>query len=227
MRVKSLTLFVVLLLSFAFPLTPALASSSSEATQVITVSGNKNSEWKEVAHRQLQRGFELIVLANEKGGKVEIVRKVVQRGTSGIVFFWLVRGEEELRQVLAIPEQSFTHAYDFTSQNPQFAQSKGLEILGSHSLPYGGWVWWDSSQVVIYISHGMVVDLLLICGIGAFISAIMSVIGAFLLPPYGWVPGAVWVALWGAGAAYLQWLDSKNGPGFYIIARDYHVFFVP
>lgn len=231
MRIKSLVLLMVLLLSFAFPLTPALASSGDGTTQASTSfqnrGQNRGHEWEEVEHRHLQRGFEDIVLANGKGEKIEVVRKVVQQGTSGMVFFWLIQKAEDLKQVLSIPHQAFVRAYGLASQNPNLAKNKGLEILGFHSMPYGGWVWWDSSQAVIYISHGMVTHLLLIFGMGAFVSAIMSIIGGILLPPLGWVPGAVWAALWSVGAVYLAWLDDAGNPGFYIIARNYHISFVP
>lgn len=148
----------------------------------------------------LPNGLKLVHLVDDEGTEYRVATKTQEEGNGKRMEFWVIQNDAELQTLLEAVE----------------ARAKGGSALGRITagyvgLPAGGWIYWDSNTIRIYISH----DLAVLWATGFGIVAIIC--GIITLLPMGALPGAVCSFIGALSAAVIIYYDEYGSPGFYVV----------
>lgn len=192
MRALKTPVIFVLVISFLFP---AMASAAPPAGGrlppiIPPVKGGGGS------------ALQISWIQDQEGKRHRVAHRMVADGAGQRLDFWIIETDAELGTL-----QSFI-AEEETSNR--------ILAEGFRRLPRGGWIWWNNELIQIFVSHDWVVDARLFSNILTIIYGV-----AVLVLPHPLVKalGAYMVFATQLEMAFIEWLDDKGDPGFYIYVR--------
>ncbi len=148
----------------------------------------------------LAGGLQVLHIVDQNGVEYRVATLLQKYGAGHRLLFWNIKDDAQL--------QALQNAISQAGSSSGKGSSPSIDAyLG---IPGGGWIYYTSTTMTIYISHDDAVTWETGFGFVAMVCALIAII-----PPAVWA-GGVCAFMSGLSALVINYYDSAGGPGFYI-----------